>query len=125
MLPLLRPKRTDDDDDDAGAAVVVVVTSCASAARRLLLLAPPVVFDEAAEEEEAVGTLISMLNGTSRRSICVLSMSGLALPIEAAAAIDWRSVESGGTAAASARSRKVEPRKPAVMIGTRKPEGFT
>ena len=41
--------------------------------------------------------------------------------IDAAAAIDCRSVESGGTAAASARMRKLEARKPTLSISMRKP----
>ena len=67
------------------------------------------------------GTVIPMLKGTRRRSICVLSMSGVALPIEAEAAIDCRSVESGGTAAARARMRKLEVRKPTLSNSMRKP----
>ena len=79
-------------------------------------------FPEFAEASDApdVGTVIPMLKGTRRRSICVLSMSGVALPIEADAAIDCRSVERGGTAAARARMRKLEARKPTLSISMRR-----
>lgn len=63
------------------------------------------------DELVADGTVMPMLKGTRRRSICVFSMSGEALPIDAAAAIDWSSVEMGGTAAARARMRNVDEMK--------------
>ena len=47
-------------------------------------------------------------------------MSGLAFPIEAAAARDWSSVERGGTDAHSAKRRNVVAKNAEVTMGTRK-----
>src|SRR3989338_8508236 len=107
----------DGDDEEESSGACVFSSSPAASARRLdeedefPAVAAETVFVEVGEK---------MVNGTMTLSSCSACSSGLELPIAVTAASVCRSVDSGGSAAATARRRNADVRNAASTIVTRR-----